>query len=184
MYDSTERHQRYLRERDLKGRRPAAAKPVVTRKPGALHPSVSRVKKPLAKPVKKLPLKKAPPKKTAAERQKEIRAQVDALKGRLETLRKVLQELTKQAQAKNGNQLNIGEPAKKLTPAQKRKAAESRKKSDQKNDKDPTPSEELKALQTKIKAVQTKIKEMREKLAEAAKKPVRKAVPVGDRKQH
>lgn len=179
-YDPTERHQRYLRERQLKGRRPATTKPVVVRKPGAIHPGVSRI----AKPVVKKPIGKKLQIKDPEQRRREIKAQVEALKTRLETLKRVLAELVKQAQARAGQQPVDKKPDEKKTPAEKRKAAQASKDYRDKHKNDPpTPSQELRDLQTKITAVKKKIEEMRAKLQEATKAPVRTSVPVGDRKQ-
>lgn len=178
-YNPIDRHERYLRERALLGRRPAAAKPVMVRKPGAMHPAVTRPTKVIKKPVAK-----KVPKKSAAQRRKEIQVQVDALKGRLETLRKVLAELVKQAQTKSGQETKSSKPADKKTTAEKKKAAQVSQKFRDKHKNDPvTPSEELKDLQTKIKVIQKKIEEMRTKLKAAVKKPTGKPGPVGDRKQ-
>lgn len=180
-YDPVDRHQRYLKERQLKGRRPAATKPLLIRKPGALHPSVSRTTHVVKKPLPK----KVVLKKSAEQRRKEVQAQVDALKGRLETLRKVLAELVKQAQARSGQEptKDHKQPEHK-TSAEKKKAADASKKFREKHKNDaPTPSQELKDLQSKIKLVQKKIQEMRAKLKEVTKTPARKPGPVGDRKQ-
>lgn len=180
MYDPVDRHQRYLRERQLKGRRPTATKPVVVRRPGVIHPIVSRTTKTLVKkPVgKKLPVK------SPEQRRREIKAQVEALKTRLDTLKKVLAELVRQAQARSGKMPADKKPDEKKTVAEKKKAAQASKDYRDKHKNDPpTPSQELRDLQIKINTVKKKIDEMRAKLEVAMQTSVRKPGPVGDRKQ-
>ena len=179
MYDPIDRHQRYLRDRQLKGRQPSKKVPTVG-KSGTLHPKGGTTRQPI-----KAPLKKTTPKKSAAEVRKETLAQVEALKARLEKLREVLRQLTEQAQARAGDTLlttkDKAEKPSNTTAAEKKKAAEASQKFRDKHKNDtPTPSAELKTLQTKIKNVQKKIEEMRAKLKEAADKtPLRKPGTVG-----
>lgn len=166
IYDPIDRHERYLRERQLQGRKPGKKVPTVG-KSGTLHPKggATRPTKP--------PIKKAIPKKSAAEVRKETLAQVEALKTRLEQLREVLRKLVEQAQARAGDsQITTKDQTDKkpshTTAAQKKKAAEASQKFRDKHKNDtPTPSEELKTLQTKIKNIQKKIEEMRAKLKAA-----------------
>lgn len=163
IYDPIDRHQRYLKERQLKGRQPGKKKPAVG-KSGTLHPRGGTVRTAVK------PTKKIVPKKSPAEIRKETLAQVEALKSKLEKLREVLRKLTEQAQARAGDSLiTTQDKPSQTTAAQKRKAAEASQKfrDTHKNDT-PTPSEELKTLQTKIANVQKKIEEMRAKLQEAA----------------
>lgn len=181
MYDPIDRHERYLRDRQLKGRQPSKKAPTVG-KSGTLHPKGGATRQ---------PVKKVAPKKSAAAVRKETLAQVEALKARLEKLREVLRQLTEQAQARAGDTLlttkDKAEKPSHTTAAEKKKAAEASQKFRDKHKNDtPNPSEELKTLQTKIKNVQKKIEEMRAKLKEAAAHtPLRKpgAVGVGTKQQ-
>lgn len=172
LYSPVDRHERYLRERQLKGRQPAKKMPTVG-KIGTLHP-----KGKATRPATKGFVKSAVPKKSAAEVRKETLAQVEALKARFEKLREVLRQLVEQAQARAGDhQLTTQDKVEKpshTTAAEKKKAAEASQKSRDKHKNDPpTPSEELKTLQTKIKNIQKKIEEMRAKLNEALPAPSR-----------
>jgi ubiquinone biosynthesis protein UbiJ len=150
-YDATKRREYYLRTRKLKGHKPAQAKP---------------------------------PKKTRAQRQaerrKKLEAQVDALKGRLEKLRTVLAELTKQAKARSGVETkktnsktttsSTKKPAeKKLTPAQKAKAAKASEEYRKKNPEKAL-SEDVKSLNEKIQTIQKRIEKMRNEGSIGAKK--------------
>lgn len=157
-YDAIKRREYYLRTRKLKGRKPG---------------------------VKKTPSKKpkAPPKPTRAQRQaarhKKLEAQVDALKARLEKLRDVLAELTRQAQARSGVKPKTTPkkaassakkaPEKKLTTAQKAKAAKASKEYRKKNP-DKALADDVKSLNAKIKTIQERIAKMRREGSIGAKK--------------
>jgi ribosomal protein L29 len=167
-YDPVDRHERYLKERQLLGRRPASKKPVVTQKTGALHPAVSRTKAPPAK---------AAPKKSAAQHNKETLSKVSALQAKLEQLRQVLHDLNMQAKARGlDTTTSTGAPGKSSEPshrtaAQKKAAAEASQKFRDKHKDDPkTPDQQLKEIQTKIDQLTKKIAEMRAKL-KAPQKP-------------
>lgn len=178
-YDPVRAHEYYLRTRDLKGRGPVKLPPPVTRKSGVTKPTAIRhpaIVKP--KPTKKVV-------KTAEQRRKEIEAQVSALKTRLETLRNILSELVKQAQARSGATPADSKKTasnSKLTSAQKKAASDAAKKyyEKHKNDKQ-SPSEQLKTLQIQVKNMETKIAEMRKKLADSKRVAAPKTGSVGVR---
>lgn len=169
-YDPQKAHEYYLRTRELRGRNIARTTPApLVRKGGSV--------------VKPSPLRRTPKTMTAEQHRKEIEAKVEALKVRLETLRKVLAELVKQAQARSGKETTDSkESDKTLTPKQKKAASEASQKyyEEHKNDQR-TPSEQLTDLQSKVKSVQTKIEEMRKKLKEPSGTMIRKPDSVGVR---
>lgn len=182
-YDPIDRHERYLKERELKGRRPASAKPVVSKKTGALHPSSSRTKAPVAKPV---------PKQSKAAHDKEVSAKVSALQQKLEQLRQVLHDLTMQLRAKGLDTSTASdsktEPSKPstTTAAEKKAAADASQKYRDKHKNDPkTPDQQLKEIQSKIDQLNKKIAEMRAKLKGSGNTPLQakpsKPGTVGDR---
>lgn len=147
-YDAIKRREYYLKNRKLKGR----------------HPGAARTLKPRSKTVKS-------PVQTRAQRQaarrKKIEAQVAALKGRLERLRAVLAEEVKKAQSKSGATSSKAPaksaaktPEKKLTAAQKAKAAKAAEDYRKKNP-DKVLADEVKSLTAKIKTIQERITKMR-----------------------
>jgi chromosome segregation ATPase len=153
-YDAAKRRAYYLRTRNLKGRKSGKGKP---------------------------------PKKTRAQRQAERRrkleAQVEALKGRLEKLRAALAKLTEEAKARSGVETKKT-PAKsasstakkstekKLTSAEKAKAAKAAKEYREKNP-DKVLADEVKSLNEKIKTIQERIAKMRKEGSIGAKKTAR-----------
>jgi len=189
-YDPAKRREYYLRTRELKGRQPGAQTLVPNRNGGVVGPSKS------APPAsKKAAPKKAPPKKdSAAAKRSANQAKVDALKARLEKLRKVLKDLVDKAQVRAGLPTDAEQaskqkadskkepakkPAKELTAKQK---ADARKRSAEWYAKNKTKkvSEITKDLQSQIDDVNAKIKAMRAKLNIKVKTiPKKKPVPVG-----
>lgn len=158
-YDPAKRREYYLRTRQLLGRKTGQALDTSRERNKSSSPPF------------------VPPKKAkASSKQSDFQAQMDALNARLDKLKKVLAELVKQAQARSGvepadTKASSNKPAKKLTAKQKADAAKRAKKSAEKNkDKKQTPSQQIKALETKIKAIQAKIKKMKAEIA-AKKKP-------------
>lgn len=154
-YDPVKAHEYYLRTRQLKGRQA-----------GAEQLTIGRTSKAAPLPAKK-PAK--------SKKQTAFEAQIAALQGRLEKLRTVLAELTKQAQARSGvtptAPAKSGDKPTKQTSKQKAAAAKKAKAyyEKHKNDKK-TPSQQVKELETKIKAIQAKIKKMKAEIAAADKK--------------
>jgi hypothetical protein len=193
-YDPEARHLAYLRTRQLKGRKPAAAAPVKVpnRNTGVVGPA----KKPAPKkPAPKKPVPKPAPKPTdSAATRAANQAKVDALKARLEKLRTVLKDLVDKAQVRAGLPTDAEQaskktaatkaapakkPAKELTAKQK---ADARKRSAEWYAKNKTKkvSEVTKDLQSQIDDVNAKIKAMRAKLGiKASSIPKKKPVPVG-----
>lgn len=179
-YDPIDRHGRYLKERELKGRRPASTKPVVSKKNGALHPSVSRKKTPVA------------PKQSKAAHDKAVSDKVSALQKKLEQLRQVLHDLMLQAKAKGidpSSSSDSGSSATKAstsTAAEKQAEAKASQKYRDKHKNDPkTPDQQLKEIQSKIDQLNKKIAEMRAKLKGSERTPLQarpqKPGTVGDR---
>ena len=168
VYDPAKAHEYYLRTRELKGRKPASAK--------ATSAPKSRGRQPI--PVKKPKVSKAAVR--AAARHREL----VALKARLEKLQALLRELVQQAKARSGvdsnkkstssRDANDDSDNKKLSPAEKRKAAKAahdRYEKDKKTESKPDTRADLKR---KIKNVRAQIKKMREKLAKLQKTQRRK----------
>lgn len=160
-YDPAKRREYYLKNRHLKGRKPAAIKTSKSR--------------PIAKP--------KPPTKTRAQRQAERRrkleAEVNALKARLEKLRTALTEMTKKAKARSGVKPSSNTPkktiakkttAKKQTATQKAKTAKQSKEYYEKH-KDEILAEEIKSLKGKIQTIQERIEKMRKNGSVGARKP-------------
>jgi hypothetical protein len=176
-YDPAQAHLYYLNNRKLKGKTPGEAKTKIGRA-GARSLPISKARAkvvPISRP-------KVPRKKTAEQLKKErkaVEARVGALKTRLETLRKVLAQLTKQAKLRSGvttptaSEKKASSEKSDLTTKQKSDAAKSSKDYYDKNKKKEIP-DDAKALQVKIQDVQDKIKKMREELAAANKKPEKK----------
>lgn len=153
-YDPVKRHEYYLKMRKLKGHQPAA------KKVSGVHP---RAKAPV-KPVKTRAQRQA-------ERTRKLEAQVNALKTRMEKLRTVLAELTKQAKARSGVDVSKTtskkaaspqkkSPAEHKTASQKAKAAKQSKEYYEKH-KDEILADEIKSLNGKIKTIQERIAKMR-----------------------
>ena len=188
-YDPEARHLAYLKTRQLKGRKPAAAAPtkVPNRNTGVVGPT--------KKPAPKKPAPKPAPKPAnSASTRAANQAKVDALKARLEKLRTVLKDLVDKAQVRAGlptaaeqasktstaaKAAPTKKPAKELTAKQK---ADARKRSAEwyAENKTKKVSEVAKGLQSQIDDVNAKIKAMRAKLGiKASSIPKKKPVPVG-----
>ena len=148
-YDANKRREYYLRTRQLRGRSAGAQKAMGSRRLKAKPPTKTRAQR-------------------QAERRKQIEAQVNALKARLEKLRTVLDQLTKQAQAGSRAKPKSSEnassekksPDKKLTAGEKAKAAKASEEYRKKN-KDLLLADEVKSLNGKIKTIQDRIAKMR-----------------------
>lgn len=160
-YDPAKAKEYYLRTRELKGRKKGSVLPPSSKRVATVRPMVKSRKS------------------NAAEIKKAAEARVAALKGRLDKLEKVLDELTKQAKARSGVNSGGKAPAKTnpkdskpQTAAQKRDAAKKAKEYRDKNDKDGDPSlaAEAKQLDAKIKKVRERIAKMKAQIANAKKK--------------
>lgn len=159
-YDPIKRREYYLKTRELAERN------------GTLNKST----KPRAKAVPKPAVKTR--QQRQEERRRKIEAQVDALKGRLEKLRAVLAEMTKQAKLRSGQQPSKTPEKKasnqktgakqKLTASQKADAAKRSKENYEKN-KDQLLADEVKSLTDKIKTIQERIAKMRKTSSVGAK---------------
>ena len=149
-YDPVARREYYLKTRKLKGRRVGAGKTAVARHPSSGTASVKR-----PSPTAKI---------SAKERRKAIEARVAALQARLDKLKKVLEELVRQAKLRSGVETpkkdTPSDKPEKLTNKEKADAAERAKEFREKN-KDPSLSAQAKALESKIKSVQARIKQMK-----------------------
>jgi DNA mismatch repair ATPase MutS len=161
-YDPAKRREYYLRTRQLRGRKTGQAMEIFGEKP-------------------KRSVSTTPPKKANADsKQSDFQAKMDALNARLDKLKTVLAELTKQAQARSGvdpagsssstdSKSSTATPPKKLTAKQKAdKAKKAKENADKKANQ--TPSQQLKELESKIKAIQAEIKKMKAEIAAAKKK--------------
>ncbi|QAY17131.1 hypothetical protein SEA_MADAMATO_13 [Streptomyces phage Madamato] len=137
-YDAAKRRAYYLKTRQLKGR-----------KTGVTYKPVAKTRA-----------------QRQAERRKKLEAEVTALKGRLEKLRKALAVLTEQAKARSGadSKSTTSTAAKsadnKQTAAQKAKDAKASKEYYEKN-KDKLLEDQVKSLKAKIKTIQERIEKMR-----------------------
>ena len=165
-YDPVKAHEYYLRTRKLKGRKPAAKQYY---KVGA------------SQTTKKTVAKKAAPKKSSAQKRKELEAKAKELQARLDALRKILTELVRQAQSRSGLKPRASQSTKdsggkkKMTTKQKADAA---KRSKEYYEKNKTPQQKIKEIQAKIKTVMEKIQRAMAKL-EKAKKSSKKRGSVG-----
>lgn len=171
-----ERHERYLRERALKGR------PVGAKKPSApvRKPSESLTRGPAKTPTK--------PKKSPEQRRAEIETRIKDMQERLKQLRELLRQLVEKAKDRSGvappEEQKPDSPSNpsnrpKLTPQQKAEAA---KKAEEwrKTHPDEVLDSQVKTLETQLKNVTQKIEEMRKKLASPVKKTPQTANrPVG-----
>lgn len=150
-YDPAKRHERYLKNRKLKGRSKGSVRIVTKAKSRA---------------------------EIAKERHAKLEAQVDQLKARLEKLQAALKILVEQAKARSGvkptKKTNAKEATKqadakpqKLTPQQKKAKAEAdAKRYREEAIKNGTAtnsqlSDEVKSLNEKIKTIQARIEKMR-----------------------
>lgn len=160
-YNAYERHQYYLKNRKLKGR-----------KPGLTDDSLGRLvlgKVAVAKKPKK-------PKQTPAQKRKAATANLEALKGRLERLREVLRELVKAAKGRSGAK-DDEKKSKDREPSKlsaKEKAAAKKRSKEYYDKHKGTPEAQVKEIQAKIKEIQAKIADLRAKVASSNKKPAKK----------
>jgi hypothetical protein len=189
-YDPQKRREYYLRTRELKGRSPAVSPPLSpSRNGGVVGPSKSAPSSP-KKALAKVPAKIDP----GAAKREANQAKVDALKKRLETLRKVLKDLVDKAQVRAGLPTDAEQAAKKeaaakavgskkaAKPLTAKQKADARKRSAEwyAKNKTKTMSEAAKGLQEQIEDVNAKIKAMRAKLnVKVSSIPKKKPVPVG-----
>lgn len=159
-YDPVKRREYYLKNRELKGRKPRLTDDSVGH--------LVRGKVVVAKKPKK-------PKQTPAQKRKAVAANLEALKGRLERLREVLRELVKAAKGRSG--AKDEDKHKKREPSKQtaKQKADAKKRSKEYYDKHKgTPEAQVKEIQAKIKEIQAKIADLRAKLASSNKKPVKK----------
>ncbi|AXQ61252.1 hypothetical protein SEA_LIBERTYBELL_11 [Streptomyces phage LibertyBell] len=160
-YDPVKRREYYLKTRQLKGHVPKALKSTKVTPPRvAVKPAPNRQQR-------------------QEERRRQLQAQVDALKVRLQKLREALAELVKAAKARSGvktpakKQLSKAGNGKKAAPKQTAKqktdAAERSKEYYEKN-KDQLLADEVKSLTAKIKTIQERIAKMRKTSSAGASK--------------
>ena len=165
VYDKAARRERYLRERQLKGRRPAQFQnPEPKDSPRA----------PNAPPTTKPHTASTP---VTPER-------VAALKVRLTQLKELLAQLVEQAKAKAGVEPTTKEATKKSAedkqPAKEKTAAEKKedaKAAKEQRDKEPPKPETASSVQAQIDSVRKQIEDMRAKIAAARKAAPNKKSP-------
>lgn len=177
IYDAEKAHEYYLRTRKLKGREAAVEEPPAAKK-AAFRPSVQ----PKAAP------KVAPAKQSPEQRRAAIAAQVEALRAKLDQLKKVLAELVAQAKARAGVEpeaeptakepRNTSDNPRKLTPEQRAEAAQ-RSKDWREANPDKAMDQDAAKLTRQIEAVEDKIQEMREKLSTVIVNPFHSTGSVG-----
>lgn len=177
IYDAEKAHDYYLRTRELKGRQAAVEEPPAVKK-SAFRPSVQ----PKAAP------KATSSKPTPEQRRAAIAAQVEALRAKLEQLKKVLAELVAQAKARSGVEpepepmakepRNTSDNPRRLTPEQRAEAAQ-RSKDWREANPDKAMDQDAVKLAKQVKAVEEKIQEMREKLATVIVNPFHSTGSVG-----
>lgn len=155
-YDPQKAREYYLRTRKLKGRKKGSEE----------LPSGDTKKRALSLVGK---VQKAAPKQSGEARRAEIAAEVTRLRGRLETLKKALAALVDDAKGRSGAKKDTKDKPgakdskggskgeSKLSPQEKRKAAERSKKWREKH-KDKTPEQQVVALKEQIKDIRAKIK--------------------------
>lgn len=170
-YDPAERRARYLRERQLMGR-----------KPGLVKKNPTSSSKTFKKIDAKTPVKKPIPKKDPAQRRKEVEAKIEELKSRLARLRELLAELVQQAKVRSGvdeietatKQPSGKAPSSsKLTEKQKADKAKAQQEYYEKN-KDKLLDQQVTTLGAQIQSVAQKINDMRVKLATPTSRPAKK----------
>jgi hypothetical protein len=171
-----ERRERYLRERELKGRKVGSSTPA----PAVRRPSAPALTKGVPKPAPKKP-SVDPAKKRA-----ETEARIEAMQQRLDTLRELLRQLVEKAKERSGVEDPKDEkPAKTTKPSDRKPLSEAEKAKAakeaeewRKNNPDKVLDQQVERLSTQIKNVEAKIAEMRKKLAESpAPPPLRKSGP-------
>jgi len=165
-----ERHERYLRERQLKGRKTGSS----TLAP--VHKTSTAIKKAPAKTVAKTPIIDPAKRRAATE------ARIKDMEARLDKLRELLRQLVEKAQERSGveqpEDKKAADPkktsnSKKLTEAEKAEAAK-RSEEWRKKNPDKVLDQKVKRLETQIKNVEEKIAEMRKKISQS---PVAKSQP-------
>ncbi len=173
-YDPVRAREYYLKTRKLKGRRKGTEKLPVGRVLSDAENKVER-KRALAR---RIAAKKARNKKL----KEEAEARVLQLQARLDKLKDILAELTKQAKARSGIETKstskekaenkkANEDRKPATAAEKKEAAKRAKEAaDKKKDGDPSLSDQAKELDAKIAKVRESIAKMKEQIADAKKK--------------
>lgn len=166
-YSPAERRERYLRERELLGRKTGSTTPA----PVARRPS-SHVTKGPSKPAPKKP-SVDPAKKRA-----ETEARIEAMQQRLDVLRELLKQLVEQAKERSGVEEPKKEPAKATKPSDRKPLSEAEKAKAakeaeewRKNNPDKVLDQQVERLSSQIKNVEAKIAEMRKKLAESPATP-------------
>lgn len=181
VYDPKKAHDYYLKNRDLKGRKRGAV-------PYKAAPTSSPHIKPIGKPrpaAKKVVPRQTPAQAKAAAHKahvakvkKEAEARVAHLQARLDQLKNMLAELTKQAKLRSGvhtetKKSTDKKDVKPKTAQEKREAAKSAKEyreKQQKKEGDPSLSDQAKQIEKKIAEVKEKISDMKKQIAEARKK--------------
>lgn len=177
IYDPQERRERYLRERQLKGRNAASGND----KGNAEITTGGRPPTPRAP---KAPSAPSAPSSSAApitpQRVKEMQV-------RLAQLKELLAKLTEEAKKKAGvdtketkpNEKKAEDPKDKKEPEKKTTAEkkEAAKKAKEDRKKDPKTSDTVQSLQTQLNAVHDQIADMRAKLAAAKQAASTKTVP-------
>jgi chromosome segregation ATPase len=159
-YDPVARREYYLKTRELTGRKKGSGDQLTR-----LTRSSTIIEKPRQKPKPK----------TATERRKATEARLEALKGRLEKLQKVLADLVDKTggghkKDDSPDSKKRREPS-KLTAKQKADAAKRSKEYRKKN----PPSEQIKQITAKIKKIQAKIAKLRAEAKIPEKKPQKKS---------
>lgn len=178
IYDAEKAHDYYLRTRELKGRQSAT----VEEPSGVRKTSITTTVQPKGVP------KVVSTKQTPEQRRAAISSQVEALRAKLETLKKVLAELVSQAKARAGVEPEpvptIKEPRKtsdnprKLTPEQQADAAQ-RSKEWREANPDKAMDQDAVKLARQVKAVEEAIQRMREKLSTVIVNPFHTTGSVG-----
>lgn len=178
-YDPQAAHDYYERHKKLKGRQPGAQKSSGGRRHSRASGLINKHGHAKVKA------------KSPEQRRKEIEARVASLKAKLARLSQILQKLVKEAKQRSGVDTSTDTSTKdtsttkdtgpsKLTPQERKKAAERSKEYRDKH-KD-TPEEQAAQLEQKIAEVTQKIKDLRAQLAEArAKTQPRTSSSVGAR---
>lgn len=161
-----ERHQRYLRERELKGRKTGSSTPApVVRRPA--------VTKGPAKPVPKAPSVDPAKRRAATE------ARIKEMQARLEKLRELLRQLVEKAQERSGvDEADENQPSDSKTPSTRKKLSlkereDAKKRAEEWRKKHPDEAldKQVRTLETQLENVTQKIAEMREKLAKPVSSP-------------
>lgn len=163
-YNPNARRERYLRDRELKGRAPGKGKDS--------SPSSGSTQSNVVQTSKQRSV-------SAEARRKKIAAETEQLKQKLEQLKVVLKKLVEQAKQRSGAEKK-SEPTKpsesksssdtKLTSKQKADKAKASKETYEKEKKE-SPDDQLKAVKAQIQAIQEKIQKKRAELARSKPSP-------------